>query len=416
MARRIVVIGGGECGTRAALALRVQGWDGPLSVVDSDPFAPYERPPLSKAALAEGAAMPPGTDAVIESLRSESVEFVYGHVEAIDRRARRLLFEGRREVRYHRALLATGASASSLCIPGGKHALHLRTWRDLLMLRDYLQPGAAVVIIGGGFLGLEIAASAALRGCFVTILERASRVLERLVPAPIASLVTARHRSEQVEIRCGAEIAALRRDGRRLAVEFRNADRSVADVVIAAVGARPNIELADAAALETAAGIIVDSHFATRDPSIFAAGDCCSFPLPFAGGERLRLESWRNAVDHGEAAAVALLGESRTYDAIPWFWSDQFDLTLQIAGIPSLGPLELVRVRDDGVEIRFGLTREGKLVSASAIGPTGSVAKDIRLAMHAIGGGSCPSQLDLTDAAIPLREVLLDDMAIRGEA
>lgn len=411
MRRRIVVIGGGECGTRAALALRAYGFDGSISVVDSDPFAPYERPPLSKTALVDAAAGLPGGAVVTGSLRSASIEFVYGRIEAIDRRARRLLFEGRREMSYDRLLLATGARAASLSVPGGEHALPLRTWQDVLRLRDHLQPGMAAVVIGGGFLGLEIAACAALRGCSVTVLEQAFRVLERSVPASIASVVAARHRRERVDIRCGARVAALRRKARRFTVEVRDSDPFVADVVIAAAGARPNTELANAAGLRTEAAIVVDSRFATSDGAIFAAGDCCSFPLPFADGARLRLESWRNAVDHGDAAAFALLGTSRPYKAVPWFWSDQYDLTLQIAGIPSLGAREVFRVREDGVEIRFDLASDGRLVSASAIGEGDSVAKDIRLAFLAIGRGSCPSSVDLADPARPLRTVLLNDGA-----
>ncbi|HET7137168.1 MAG TPA: FAD-dependent oxidoreductase [Gaiellaceae bacterium] len=410
MGRRIVVIGGGECGTRAALALRACGFDGPISVVDSDPFAPYERPPLSKAALGDATAGPPG-GGVLGSLRSASIEFVYGRIEAIDRRAGRVLFEGRREMSYDRLLIATGARASSLSVPGGEHALRLRTWQDVLRLRDQLQPGMTAVVIGGGFLGLEIAACAALRGCSVTVLEQAFHVLERLVPASIASVVAARHRRERVDIRCGARVAAVRRAGRRFAVEVHDSDAFVADVVIAAVGARPNTDLAGAAGLRTEAGIVVDSRFATSDGAIFAAGDCCSFPLPFADGARLRLESWRNAVDHGDAAALALLGASRPYTAVPWFWSDQYDLTLQIAGVPSLGAREVLRVREDGVEIRFDLASDGRLVSASAIGEGDSVAKDIRLAVLAIGRGSCPSSVDLADPARPLRAVLLNDGA-----
>jgi 3-phenylpropionate/trans-cinnamate dioxygenase ferredoxin reductase subunit len=416
MTRHIVVLGGGESGTRAALSLRAHGWDGPITVVDSDSFAPYERPPLSKTALLDATPEPPGGAATAQSLCSADIRFVHAAVEAIDRRAGRLRVQGGRELPYGRLLLATGASASPLSLPGGEHALRLRTWQDMLSLRDHLQRGAAVVIIGAGFLGLEIAASSALRGCSVTVLEQASRVLERLVPASISSIVAARHRREQVEIRCGVDVAAVRREGRRFVVALRDSEKYVADVVVAAVGARAKTRLAEAAGLQTDAGVVVDSHFATSDRSIFAAGDCCSFPLPFAGGARMRLESWHNAVDHGEAAALGLLDRARAYEAIPWFWSDQYELTLQIAGIPRLGVQEVVRVREDGVEIRFGLAHDGRLVAASAIGPNDSVGKNIRLAMAAIGRNSRPAPVDLADSTTPLREVLLNSKAhARGD-
>lgn len=416
MTRRMAIIGAGDCGTRAALALRAHGWEEPIAVVDSDQFAPYERPPLSKAVL-QDASVPPGGPLTFQTLSSADIELIHGRVESIDREASRLCIDARRELSYHRLLLATGSTARGLSVPGGENALRLRTWGDALRLRGKLQDRAAVVIIGGGFLGLEIAASAALRGCSVTVIEQAPRVLERLVPASIASIVAARHRDEKVEIRCGVTVAAIRVDGRRFAVELRDADTFMADVVVAAVGARPSIELADLAELETGpAGIVVDGNFATADESIFAAGDCCSFPFPFADGARLRLESWRNAVDQGEAAALALLGSPRAYEAIPWFWSDQYDLTLQIAGMPGLGAREIVRAREDGAKLLFGLTRDGRLISASAIASADSIAKDILLAMHAIRARSLPSPNDLADPSIPLRGVLLESKrCMRGD-
>jgi 3-phenylpropionate/trans-cinnamate dioxygenase ferredoxin reductase subunit len=178
------------------------------------------------------------------------------------------------------------------------------------------------------------------------------------------------------------------------------------DTVVAGVGAVPETGLAEKAGLAIDNGVRVDDRLTTSDPDIFAAGDCCSFPHPLYGGHRIRLEAWRNAQDQGRAVARNMLGDERPFAAVPWFWSDQFDLTLQIAGLPDAAAQEVVRDRPDGVTIRFGLGDDGRLLSAAAIGTGNAVAKDIRLAEMLIARRAVPDSATLADPAVPLKSLL----------
>jgi 3-phenylpropionate/trans-cinnamate dioxygenase ferredoxin reductase component len=396
--RAIVVVGGGDCGTRAAFELRSAGWSGAITLVGAEPEFPYERPPLSKSVLSGGDPVP-ACDAA--RLRDADVAFVPGVAATdIDRERHDLVLADGRLIPYERMLLATGAVPRRL--PGFPGGHYVRSLSDALALRERLRPGARIGVIGGGFLGLEIAAGAVARGCAVTVVEAAPRVLSRAVPAEVAQVVADRHEQAGVEVRCGTGVVRLA-DGR---LELTGGDSVECDAVVVGIGAVPETALAEKAGLAVGDGVLVDDRLRTSDPDIFAAGDCCSFPHPLYEGRRIRLEAWRNAHDQAVVAARNLLGADEPYAAVPWFWSDQYDLTLQVAGIADTATTDVVRRRADGVALRFGLGPDGRLLSAAAIGPGNAVAKDIRLAELLIAARAAPAPVALIDPTVPLKALL----------
>ncbi|MCF3638882.1 FAD-dependent oxidoreductase [Rhizobium sp. TRM95111] len=401
-----VIVGAGECGARAALALRDRGFDGTITLIGSEPHLPYERPPLSKDALVAGAG--PKLVAEAERYAAAGIDVLTGRiVEAIDRADRSVrLFDGR-VLRYDKLLLATGARPRAL--PGmacGEGRIRsLRSHGDAEAIRRHLRAGSRVVILGGGFIGLELAASARRLDASVTLLEGLPRILSRGVPMEIAETVAARHAAEGVDIRCNARIEAVAESAGEVRIVLADGTLVVADLLVVGIGAVPNVELAEAAGLAVDNGIAVDAALRTSDPDIFAAGDCCSFPLPLYGGRRVRLESWRNAQEQGLLAADAMLGGGETISAVPWFWSDQYDLTLQVAGLAD-GAVATVRRGTAEAFILFHLDAEGRLIAASGIGPGNAVARDIRLAEMLIAAGARPDPAALAAPETKLKTLL----------
>lgn len=374
----MVIVGAGECGTRAALALREAGHDGPVTLIGAEPHAPYERPPLSKDALLADAPRPKAI-AGADGLAGRGIDFRPGAtVVALDRAARRVVCADGSAVAYDRLLLSLGASPRSLPLPGGDgpNVATLRTLDDAASICAALGPGRRLAVIGGGFIGLELAASARRLGAAVTLFEAAPRLLSRGVPAEIAAVLASRHAAEGVALHLDARIDRLGAAG----VHLADGTAIAADLVVVGIGAVPNTGLAAAAGLAVDNGIVVDATLATADPAVFAAGDCCAFPLPHHDGRRVRLESWRSAQEQGALAARNMLGAAEPVSAVPWFWSDQYDLTLQIAGIADGAAAVVRRSLKDDAFVLFHLGPDGRLVAASGIGPGNAVAKDIRLA------------------------------------
>eukprot|EP01037_Dinobryon_pediforme_P029562 gene29562-33252_t len=328
-----VIVGAGEAGVAAGVALRDRGYDGPITLIGAEAREPYERPPLSKAVILAGAPEPPPIGAA-GRLRALDIQLRTGvAATGIDWDGRRLFVDDGDTLFYDKLLLATGARARPLSAPGGELALTLRTYDDSLAIRAALDGAGRVVIIGGGFIGLELAASARQRGVAVTLIEAAPRVLMRGVDAGFAAMIAARHRAEGVDLRTGTGLAAIAADGAGRLVTLADGEVVRADCVIAGIGAAPDTRLAAAAGLALDSGIAVDGRLQTSDPDIFATGDCCSFPSRLYGGRRIRLEAWRNAQDQGAFVAGSMLGGDALYTAVPWFWSDQYDMHLQIAGL-----------------------------------------------------------------------------------
>lgn len=403
----MVIVGAGECGVRAAFALREEGFAGPVTLVGAEPHLPYERPPLSKDVLAEGE--PQGRSIAEEARFADAgIRLVRSaRAVAIDRTARTVALADGSALPYRRLLVATGASPRRLPMAEGIGAcVYLRTHDDALAIRSRLGPDARIAVIGGGFIGLELAAAARRRGCTVTAIETQPRILMRGVPAEIAETVHARHEAAGVHVLCGARIAAIdpRSGGARIALD--GLPPVDADLVVIGIGAVPDTRLAAAAGLRLDNGIAVDAHLRTGDPAIFAAGDCCSFPLDIYGGRRVRLESWRNAQEQGALAARNMLDKAEPHAAVPWFWSDQYDLTLQIAGLPDEGADTVRRDLGGGAFLLFHIAADGRLVAASGIGPGNAVARDIRLAEMLIARRATPPRDKLAAPDTKLKSLL----------
>jgi len=404
--RQIVIVGSGDCGTRTALTLRELGFDGDLVLVGDEHEEPYERPVLSKGLRA-------GNDGELrhittsESLADAGIEWISGtRAVRIDADFRTTILNGGREIRYDRLLLCTGSRARQLPVPGHEETCTVRSATDAAHVRSSLIAGGRVVIIGGGFIGLEVAASAVGWGCEVTVIEFAHELMARVVPIPVAHVLRDRHLAEGVDIRPGVSCVSVERASDTLVARLDNGSAVEADLVVVGVGAIPNTELAATAGLPISNGITVDEHLRTGDAAIYAAGDCCSVPHPLYGGSRIRLEAWNNALAQAKVAAVNLLDGSAVYDAVPSFWSDQYDLTMHVRGLHGAATGLVARRRRDGNEIHFGLDDRGRVVCASGVATGNALARDMQLADRLIAQQTTPRASALSDPDIDLRSLL----------
>jgi 3-phenylpropionate/trans-cinnamate dioxygenase ferredoxin reductase subunit len=402
MATGMVIVGGGECGVRAALALRELGYAGSVTLIGEETHLPYERPPLSKGAIADAEAPLPKTIATHDRLSAAGIEMITGNPAlGLDPAGRVVELSDGASVRYEKLLLATGATPRKL--PGApQSALYLRTFGDAMLIRSRLSAGCKVAIVGGGFIGLELAASARMRGADVTVIEPQPRLLMRGVPEEIAASVTARHAAEGVDMLCGQGIARIEEAGPAVHIRATGGRELEVDLCVIGIGVIPSTALAQTAGLAIDNGIAVDEHLRTSDPDIFAAGDCCSFPLGIYDGRRVRLESWRNAQEQGVLAAANMIGGDQPHRAIPWFWSDHYDITVYVAGLPDEGRMTVRRDLGDGAFLLFHLAEDGRLVAASGVGPGNAVAREIRLSEMLIAKRlrPLPDQLGAVDVKL----------------
>lgn len=409
MSESIVIVGAGECGTRAAFALREQGFAGEVILISEEQHLPYERPPLSKQAMLEPSATPKYIASSAQFAEAQ-IELKLGHkVTAINRTKQQITLTNgsTKTLPYSKLLLTTGASPRTLPLftQIGIDSCYLRTVGDAEKIRSALQTIQHLVIIGGGLIGLELAASARQLGVEVTVLEADSRVLRRAVPASIADIIVKRHEQAGVKIICNAAIQRVSQDAKQINFVLNTGAQIAAELVVVGIGAIPNTHLAEQAGLEVKNGIVVNEHLQTSDPHIYAAGDCCAFPH-LATGQILRLETWRNAQQQGNLAASNLLGAQTPHTAIPWFWSDQYELGLQVAGLTSPDHQRVVRPLGENSFIEFELDTEGKLVAAAGIGIATAVAKDIRMTEMLIAKGAVIEPSLLADAAVNLKKLL----------
>lgn len=333
----IVIVGAGQAGAWVARSLRTAGSAANIVLVGDEQHLPYERPPLSKALMLDGDRS--GLELLgakeldrlrISFLRSE-------RIISIDRNNKSVRAHSGAVLPYDKLVLTTGGRARRLDLTDTHlpNALTLRTIEDAEMIAERLRPGANALIIGGGWIGLELAASARRKGCQVTLVEAGSRLCARSVPPIVSDYLARLHVEQGVSIRLGVSVAALKplQDG--LLAEFKNGADSVrADFAIVGIGLTPNVELAQKAGLEVDNGILVDRFGCTSDPDIYAAGDATSQVSPWRQG-RVRLESWANAQNQGIAVGSTLAGYPKPHEEIPWFWSDQYQLNLQILGFPN---------------------------------------------------------------------------------
>ena len=369
MSDHLVIVGGGQAAAQAVQSLRQQNFPGAITLLGDEPYPPYQRPPLSKKYFAgelprERLLLRP---AAFYAEKGVALE-LGARVEEIEPAARRVRLRDGRTIAYDRLLLATGSRARVCPVPGadlpGVH--YLRTIADVDAIIATLAPGARVLLVGAGYIGLEVAASARQRGFDVTVLEAADRVMSRTVSTEVSAFYEASHRAAGVAIHCGAGVKAFRGPSRVTAVETTDGRSFACDIAIVGIGIEPNIELAANAGLQCSNGIVVDELARTADPHIVAAGDCTNHPHPLLE-RRVRLESVPNAIHQAKVAAGTLLGLPTPYSEVPWFWSDQYDLKLQIAGL-STGYDEVV-VRGDPAARSFAASnrKAGHLLAANAV-------------------------------------------------
>ncbi|WP_376992760.1 NAD(P)/FAD-dependent oxidoreductase [Bordetella pertussis] len=346
----IVIVGAGQAGAVAAASLRQLGYRGGLTLVGQEAHPPYERPPLSKAVLqgtathAEAAVHPAGFYAENDiALLTETA------VAALDPAARTVRLADGRTLPYDRCLLATGGHARELpALPRGRAGVHyIRTLDDALDLRAALRPGVRAAVIGGGFLGLEVASTARELGAKVTVIENGSRLLERALPAIVSDWLAERVRASGVDLRLGGAIAAIG-DGPPYAITLADGTQVNADLIVVSIGLAPEVTRARQAGLplDDNGGICVDSQARTADPQVYAAGDCASQPRACLG-TAARFESWQNANEQARAAAAAMLGLAPAAEPYPWFWTDQYGCNIQILGLPQPGLRYVCRPQTD---------------------------------------------------------------------
>jgi 3-phenylpropionate/trans-cinnamate dioxygenase ferredoxin reductase subunit len=388
---------------RASLALHEQGFDGTIDLINGERYEPYERPPLSKPSD-EGLALKP-----IMGIGDLAAKGIVHHLgltaTSIDRSARTVNVSSGSTMAYDRLLIATGARPRPLVLNGAivSGLSYLRDFNDAKAIYGNLTAGHDIAIIGGGFIGLELAVQARLRGVNVTVLEAGTRLLSRAVPVEISSVIERRHRREGADIVCGAKITNIDVAG---VISLEDGRVLTNDFIVAGVGSLPNTELASSTGLLIDNGIVVNGRLATSDPFIFAAGDCCSFPHPLYSNKSIRIESWRAALEQGEHAARSMLGSEDVYQSVPWFWSDQYDLGLQIVGLAGAASATVRRDSGDDAFILFHVAQDGRLLAASGIGPGNSIARDIRLAEMMIAKQAHPDLGSLADPSITLKSIL----------
>lgn len=341
---RVLILGAGHAGGAAAAALRQFGHDGPILLVGEEPQLPYQRPPLSKAWL-KGEARPEDLFLRPESFYAEQgIEVRLGaRAEAIDAAGRTVTFADGTTEPYDVLILATGSVSRALPLPGADlpGVLALRSMAEAEALKARLTPGARLVVIGGGFVGLEAAASARALGCEAVVLERAPRLLSRVASEPVSTLLAARHRAGGVAVHTDIEIVAIAADGDRLRVVHAGGTEA-GEVVLVGVGADACDALARSAGLACDGGVVVDDQARTSDPAIFAIGDVTLRPMPIYGRD-FRMESVPNALEQAKQVACAITGRPAPAGETPWQWSDQYDIKLQIAGYNFDSDQSLVR-------------------------------------------------------------------------
>ena len=407
MYQRVVIVGGGQAAVQAIDTLRRKGFSGEVVLIGDEPWLPYQRPPLSKKYLAGALERERLLLRPQQFYESHSVETRLGRrVEEIARREQRLRLDDGSSVAYDALLIATGSRPRPLAAPGADlEGVHfLRTIADVERIRAELAPGKRLVIVGGGYIGLEVAATAREAGIEVTVLEMADRVMNRVVCPQLSAFYQAEHARHGVRILCNSRVRALaaaQGSGRVRAVMTEDGVEHPADVVVVGCGVLPADELAVAAGLVCENGIAVDDRCRTSDPLIHAAGDCTSHPS-LRYGRRLRLESVDNAFEQGTSAALNLLGMETVHDKVPWFWSDQYDLKLIIVGIGQ--GYDTVVMRGDPASRAFSVCylRAGELIAVDSI----NSPKDQMAARKLIAARVRPNLDRLADHSLPLKDAV----------
>ncbi len=400
---RIVIAGAGHAAGQIVATLRQHKFAGQIVLVGDEPYLPYQRPPLSKKFLAgempaERLYVKPASfydDPSIE-LRLQT------RITAIDRDSKTLKTDDADAIAYDKLILALGSRARTLPVAGANlaHVHYLRNIVDVESIRAELDVGRRLVVIGAGYIGLEVAAVARKLGLDVTVLEMADRVMSRVVSPEISDFYQIEHTTQGVKLRLATQVVALRGKKRVKRVEIGGGEEIPADFIVVGVGIQPNTELAELAGLDVGDGILVDDQCQTSDPDIYAVGDCTSHPNAIYG-RRLRLESVHNALEQAKTAANNLCGKETHYSQVPWFWSDQYDLKLQIAGL-SAGYDDVV-IRGNPADRSFACLylRDERLIAIDAV----NAPRDFVQSKSLIAARAVISADDLADTSRQLKEL-----------
>jgi 3-phenylpropionate/trans-cinnamate dioxygenase ferredoxin reductase subunit len=370
MPERIVVVGGGLAGGSAVVALREQGYDGRLTVVTNEPHLPYERPPLSKGYLAGSTELGELLVKPQEWYVDHDVEVVTGRpARGVDLGSRAVAVDGD-ELGFDKLLLATGSSARRIPAleASGAPVAYLRTIDDSDLLRAAIEHRERLVVVGGGWIGLEVAATARSAGCEVTVVEMLDVPLQRVLGTEVGSVFGRLHRDHGVDLRTGVSVEAVDRDGEGASVSLGDGSTVAADLVVVGAGATPNLDLARGAGLSVEDGVLTDAHLRTSHPDVYAAGDIASAEHPRLG-RRVRVEHWDNAAEQGKAAAANMLGAGQPYDRLPYFYTDQYDLGMEYVGHVQPGDADEVVVRGDveGFVFTAFWARDGRVIAGMQV-------------------------------------------------
>jgi 3-phenylpropionate/trans-cinnamate dioxygenase ferredoxin reductase subunit len=386
MAAGCVIVGAGQAGFEAAAALRAEGYQEPIALIGDEPHLPYQRPPLSKGFILDTQGMDEIELRPSQFFTDHRIDLVTGErVTAIDRAAKRVSLSSGASRPYDALVLACGARNRQLPVDGAAldSVLYLRTLDESRTVKERLRDASDIVVVGGGFIGLEIAASARSLGKSVTVLEAQPRLMPRVVAPLVSAFYDTLHTARGVTVACNAAVARIGGEhGRAQSVRLANGASYPADLVVVGIGVVPNVELARDAGLAIGNGIVVDDCLRTADPAIFAIGDCADHPNPYADA-RVRLESVQNAADQGRAAAAAIAGRRAPYNAVPWFWTDQFDIRLQMAGLSQGYDEAVTRGNPEAQKFSVYYFKQSRLIAVDSINrPADHIVARRLLASH----------------------------------
>ena len=401
--QRIAIIGAGQAGGQAAYSLRLAGYEGAITLIGDEPAPPYQRPPLSKAYFkgemeAERLFLKP-----LEYYAEHNIDLITGKAAtAIDLQAKQVEIEAGASVPWDKLVIATGARPRKLAVEGShlRNITELRTVADVDDLKTIAVPGARLVVVGAGYIGLEAAAVGSQLGLKVTVLEAMPQVLSRVAGPEIGAFYTHIHRAAGTDIRLGARLEAFEGLGQVTGVRLHGGEIVPADLVLVGVGVLPNLELALEAGLVCGNGIVVDADMRTSHPDVFAAGDVAWRPLVHYGREG-RLESVHNAIEGGKLAAAAMLGLAAPALDVPWFWSDQFDLKLQTAGLWTGADETIVRGDPQTRAFAVFYLKEGRVIAVDAVNsaPEYIVGKKLVASQARVAPG------ELVDKSISMKDI-----------
>ena len=401
MPETIVIIGAGQAGAQAVQSLRADGFSGPITMVGDEAYPPYQRPPLSKAYLL-GTFERPRLFLKADTYYAEAgcEVLLDTSAKAIHRAERTVELSDGRKLAYDKLLLATGARVRRLKCPGadlpGIH--YLKTIADVDGLQDVFHAGKRIAIVGGGYIGLEVAAVGAKRGLDVTVFEAMDRLMARAVSPELSAFYAAEHEKAGVTLKLKTGVEAIEGDGKVERV-IAGGQSYPADIVLVGIGVIPCDELAVAAGLASEDGIVVDQNARTGDPHIWAAGDCTRHVG--REGHYIRLECVQNAIDQAKHAALAMVGKPKTYSEVPWFWSDQYDLKLQIAGLAR--PSDRLVLRGDPKMRKFAVfhLRDGAVAAVEAV----NAAPEYMIGKKLVADGKQIAAETLADMSIPMKQM-----------